>query len=442
MSRTSRISIASRDGGGADDATRIGVDELRALQLVRLKWSLRYTYDRVGHFRDRCIDAGVHPEDLRCLEDLAKFPLMTKADLRENYPFGLLAVPRSELQRVHASSGTTGRPTVVAYTRRDLDNWSDLVARSLRVAGARPGELVHVAFGYGLFTGGLGAHYGAERLGCVVVPMSGGQTERQVQLIVDFKPDILMATPSYALTIAEEFARQGIDARECSLRVGCFGAEPWTEPMRAEIERAFGIDAVDLYGLSELMGPGVACENVETKDGPILWEDHFYPEIIDPDTGAPVPDGQEGELVLTTLTKEALPVIRYRTRDRSRLLPPTTGAMRRIARIRARTDDMMIVRGVNVFPSQIEELILKVPGLAPHYLIDLSRDGHLDVMRIEVEMAPGADGGDAERARRADELHHHVRSFVGLGAMIEVRPPGTLERSAGKARRVRDRRQF
>lgn len=442
MSRTSQISIASRDGGGADHAMRIGVDELRGLQLTRLKWSLRYTYDRVEHFRRRCVEAGVHPEELRTLEDLAKFPPMTKVDLRDNYPFGLVAVPRTELQRVHASSGTTGRPTVVAYTRRDLDNWSDLVARSLRVAGARPGELVHVAFGYGLFTGGLGAHYGAERLGCAVVPMSGGQTERQVQLIVDFKPDILMATPSYALTIAEEFARQGVDARTCSLRVGCFGAEPWTEPMRAEIERAFGIDAIDLYGLSELMGPGVACENVETKDGPILWEDHFYPEIIDPETGAPLPDGQEGELVLTTLTKEALPVIRYRTRDRSCLLPPTTGAMRRIARIRARTDDMMIVRGVNVFPSQIEELILKIPGLAPHYLIDLSRDGHLDVMRIEVEMATDADGGDADRARRAKELHHHVRSFIGLRAEIDVCPPGTLERSTGKARRVRDRRQF
>ena len=442
MSSTSRIAIASRDGAGSDDPMRLGVDELRSLQLTRLKWSLRYTYDRVEHFRRRCVEARVHPEDLQRLEDLARFPLMTKADLRDTYPFGLLAVPRTELQRVHASSGTTGRPTVVAYTRRDLETWSDLVARSLRVAGARPGELVHVAFGYGLFTGGLGAHYGAERLGCAVVPMSGGQTERQVQLIVDFKPDVLMATPSYALTIAEEFARQGIDARECSLRVGCFGAEPWTEPMRAEIERAFGIDAVDLYGLSELMGPGVACENVATKDGPILWEDHFYPEIIDPQSGAPVPDGEEGELVLTTLTKEALPVIRYRTRDRSRLLPPTTGAMRRIARIRARTDDMMIVRGVNVFPSQIEEQILKVAGLAPHYLIDLSRDGHLDVMRIEVELVAGVDGGDAERARRADELHHHLRSFVGLGAVIEVRAPGSLERSAGKARRVRDRRQL
>ncbi|HUY83582.1 MAG TPA: AMP-binding protein, partial [Steroidobacteraceae bacterium] len=373
---------------------------------------------------------------------LGKFPLMTKTDLRDHYPFGLLAVPRSQILRVHASSGTTGRPTVVAYTRRDLDHWSDLVARSLRVAGARPDDLVQVAFGYGLFTGGLGAHYGAERLGCAVVPMSGGQTERQVQLIVDLQPDILMATPSYALTIAEEFARQGMDARKCSLRIGCFGAEPWTEAMRTEIERAFGIDAVDLYGLSELMGPGVACESAATKDGPILWEDHFYPEIIDPDTGTPLADGLEGELVLTTLTKEALPVIRYRTRDRSRLLPPTSGSMRRLARIRARTDDMMIVRGVNVFPSQIEELILRIPGLAPHYLIDLSRDGHLDVMRIEVEAAAGVDCAAAWRERIAEELRHQVRSYVGLGALVEVRAAGTLERSTGKARRVRDRREL
>ena len=442
MSRASRFSVASRDGDGPDHATTLGVDELRSLQLARLKWSVRYTYDRVEHFRNRCVTSGVHPEDLRTIADLAKFPLMSKADLRENYPFGLLAVPRRELVRVHASSGTTGRPTVVAYTRRDLENWSDLVARSLWMAGVRPGDLVHNAYGYGLFTGGLGAHYGAERLGCVVVPMSGGQTERQVQLILDFKPDVLLSTPSYALTIAEELARQGVDACKCSLRIGCFGAEPWTEPMRAEIERALGIVAVDLYGLSELMGPGVACENFETQDGPILWEDHFYPEIIDPQTGAPLADGEEGELVLTTLTKEALPVIRYRTRDRTRLLPATTGAMRRIDRIRARTDDMLIVRGVNVYPTQIEELIMRVPGLAPHYLIDLSRDGHRDVMRIEVETAVGADRGDTERARIAEELQHHVRSFVGLGALVAVCAPGTLERSAGKARRIRDRRQL
>ncbi len=429
-------------GGAMMTNPALGLDELRSLQLDRLKWSLRHAYEHVEHFRRTFGAAGVHPDDLHDLSDLAKFPFMTKVDLRDNYPFGLLAVPRTELARVHASSGTTGRPTVVAYTRRDLDTWSELVARCLRAAGARRGDLVHIAYGYGLFTGGLGAHYGAERLGCSVVPMSGGQTEKQVQLIQDFRPDVLMATPSYALAIADEFTRQGLDPRETSLRIGSFGAEPWTEAMRGELERRFAIDALDMYGLSELMGPGVAGEYAGSKGGATIWEDHFYPEIIDPQTAGAVADGEEGELVLTTLSKEALPIIRYRTRDRSRLLPPAVGSMRRIAKILARTDDMLIIRGVNVFPSQIEELILRTPGLAPHYLIDLSRDGQLDVMRIHVEAAVGADPDPAARTRTAHELQQHVRSFVGLNAHVEVRDPSSLERSAGKARHVQDRRHL
>jgi phenylacetate-CoA ligase len=422
------------------DSESISIDALRCLQLARLKWSLRHAFDHVAHVQRSFAAAGVHPEDLRSLTDLEKFPFMTKADLRDNYPFGLLAVPRTELARVHASSGTTGRPTVVGYTRRDLDTWADLVARTLRAAGVRRGDLVHIAFGYGLFTGGLGAHYGAERLGCTVVPMSGGHSEQQVQLIRDLRPDVLMATPSYALALADEFVREGQHPRECSLRIGIFGAEPWTEPMRTELERLFGIDAMDMYGLSEVMGPGVAGERIETKNGATIWEDHFYPEIIDPETGRTLPDGEEGELVLTTLSKEALPVIRYRTRDRSRLLPPVTGSMRRMAKVLARTDDMLIIRGVNVFPSQIEELILRTPGLAPHYLIEVAQEGHLDVMRIEVEAAVGVDLGAGARERAAHELQHHVRSFVGLNVRVDVCDPASIERSAGKARRVHDRR--
>jgi phenylacetate-CoA ligase len=422
------------------DADAVSADELHGVQLARLQWSVRHAYDNVAHYRRAFAAAGVHPDDLRSFADLTKFPFLTKGDLRDNYPFGLFAVPRAQVIRVHASSGTTGRPTVVGYTRRDLDTWAELVARSLRAAGARAGDIVHVAYGYGLFTGGLGSHYGAERLGCTVVPMGGGQTEKQVQLIRDFRPDVLMATPSYALVIADEFKRLGLDPRESSLRIGSFGGEPWTESMRAELERVLAIDAVDMYGLSEVMGPGVASEHVETKDGATIWEDHFYPEIIDPETGRTLSDGESGELVFTSLSKEALPVIRYRTRDRSRLLPPMVGSMRRMARVLARTDDMLIVRGVNVFPSQIEELILRTPGLAAHYRIDLSQDGHLDVMSVCVEAALGADLCDAARERAAKELQHYVKSFVGLNVCIEVRDPGSIERSVGKARRVHDRR--
>jgi phenylacetate-CoA ligase len=349
-------------------------------------------------------------------------------------------VPRHKVVRIHASSGTTGKPTVVGYTQRDIDTWGGLVARSIYAAGGRPGDIVHVAYGYGLFTGGLGAHYGAERLGCSVVPMSGGQTEKQVQLILDFQPDVVMVTPSYMLTIAEEFARLGLDARGCSLRIGIFGAEPWTGAMRAEIEERLGIDAVDIYGLSEVMGPGVANECVETKDGLVLWEDHFYPEIIDPDTGAVLPDGEEGELVLTSLTKEALPVIRYRTRDRTRLLPPTARSMRRLGRINGRTDDMLIIRGVNVFPSQIEELILQQRRFAPTYLLEVEREGHLDAMTVHVEWPPAAAGGGDAREAAARQLAHHVKSSVGISVRVKVVDPGTLERSVGKARRVIDRR--
>ncbi len=419
---------------------RASIDELRAAQLERLKWSVRHAYDHVEHYKRSFDGHGVHPDDLKTLSDLSRFPFLKKQDFRDNYPFGLFAVPREKVVRVHASSGTTGKPTVVGYTQNDLSNWADLVARSIRAAGGRPGDIVHVAYGYGLFTGGLGAHFGAERLGCTVIPMSGGQTERQVQLINDFKPDIIMVTPSYMLNIADEFTRQGADPARSSLRIGIFGAEPWTEALRAEIESRFDIDAVDIYGLSEVMGPGVASECVETKDGPVIWEDHFYPEIINPETGEPLPEGEEGELVFTSLRKEALPVIRYRTRDLTRLLPPTARSMRRMAKITGRSDDMLIIRGVNVFPSQIEELLLRTTGLSPHYQLELTRQGHLDALEVHVECAVHIAGMSDQRERAARELAHHVKNNIGISVAVRVHEPGAVERSAGKAKRVIDRR--
>ena len=424
-------------------------DELRALQLDRLKASLHHAYDRVPHYRMKFDAAGVHPDDLRSLDDLRHFPFTTKADLRDTYPFGLFAVPRDQVVRIHASSGTTGKPTVVGYTRRDIDTWTELVARSIRAAGARSGDMVHVSYGYGLFTGGLGAHYGAERLGLTVVPFGGGQTEKQVQLITDFKPDIIMVTPSYLLAIADEFARQGIDPRSSSLRLGIFGAEPWTNEMRREIEQRVAIEAVDIYGLSEVMGPGVASECAETKDGPTIWEDHFLPEIIHPETGETLPDGEFGELVFTSLTKEALPMIRYRTRDLTCLLPGTARTMRRMRKITGRSDDMMIVRGVNVFPSQIEELILQRAELAPHYVCELHKEGPLDSLTVRVELKAGAalDGSSAHgaasalaHAGAASALAHAIKSYIGVNATVRVEPAGGIERSAGKAKRVVDLR--
>ncbi len=403
------------------------LEELRRLQLERLQWTLRHAYENVAHFRRKFEAAGVQPVDCRSLADLARFPFTTKADLRDTYPFGLFAVPMDRIVRIHASSGTTGKPTVVGYTAQDIATWSDLMARSIRAAGARRGDKVHVAYGYGLFTGGLGAHYGAERLGLAVIPLGGGMTERQVQLIQDFKPEIIMVTPSYMLAIADEMERQGIDPRRTSLRIGIFGAEPWTDEMRRSIESRLGLQAVDLYGLSEVIGPGVAQECAETKDGLTLWEDHFYPEIVDPQSGAPLPDGETGELVLTSLTKEALPVIRYRTRDLTRLMPGTARTMRRMARITGRSDDMLIIRGVNVFPSQIEELILKQGGLAPHYVLEIAKQGPLDHLTVVVE-------GDAAAARG---LQHSIKSYIGISADVKV---GTVERSIGKAKRVIDKR--
>ncbi len=420
---------------------RASQDELRALQLERLQWSVRHAYQNVVPYRAKCERAGVHPGELRTLADLARFPFTVKDDLRQGYPFGLFAVPREQLVRLHASSGTTGKPTVVGYTRRDIDTWAGLVARSISAAGGRPGDLVHIAYGYGLFTGGLGAHYGAERLGCTVVPMSGGQTQKQVQLICDLRPAIIMVTPSYMLAIAEEFQRQGLDATATSLRTGIFGAEPWTEAMRTEIEQRVGIDAIDIYGLSEVMGPGEASECIETKDGAVIWEDHFYPEIIDPISGAVLPDGTPGELVLTTLSKEAQPMIRYRTRDLTALLPPTARPMRRMARIGGRSDDMLIIRGVNVFPSQIEELLLKLAGLAPHYQLELTRAGHLDRLAVRVECLPelAADARAQQRLQR--ELQAGIKAGIGITTEVLVGAPGSIERSAGKARRVVDRRR-
>jgi len=430
----------SRDQAQAvlEPIERASTDELRALQLERLQWSLRHAYDNVGHYRESFDAAGVHPSDLKRFEDLRRFPFLTKQDFRARYPFGLFAVPRAQIARIHASSGTTGKPTVVGYTREDIDTWAGLVARSIRAAGGRPGDMVHVAYGYGLFTGGLGAHYGAERLGCTVIPMSGGQTEKQVQLIADFRPRIIMVTPSYMLAIAEEMGRQGMDARACSLEIGIFGAEPWTDSMRAEMERRLGLAALDIYGISEVMGPGVAQECAESKDGLCIWEDHFYPEIVDPATGAVLPEGAEGELVFTSLTKRALPVIRYRTRDLTRLLPPTARSMRRMGRISGRSDDMLIVRGVNVFPTQIEELIFRCPGLSAHYQLELTREGPLDALAVHVEHAP--DTAAARREAATHELAHLVKSHVGVSVRVELHAPGALERSTGKARRVIDRR--
>ena len=422
---------------GLEPIERASSDELRSLQLTRLKWSLHHAYEHVEHYRRSFAACGTHPDDLRSLADLAKFPFLSKQDFRDNYPFGLFAVERTRIARLHASSGTTGKPTVVGYTADDIVTWATLVARSIHAAGGRSGDIVHVAYGYGLFTGGLGAHYGAERLGCTVVPMSGGQTEKQVQLIEDFRPDIIMVTPSYMLNIAEEYARQGLDPRSSSLRIGIFGAEPWTEAMRMQIEQRVGIDALDIYGLSEVMGPGVASECAETKDGPVVWEDHFYPEIIDPQTGTALPDGQEGELVLTSLTKQALPVIRYRTRDLTRLLPPTARSMRRMARITGRSDDMLIIRGVNVFPSQIEELVLRTAGLAPLYQLEVTQDGHLDCLIVHVECLAHIAGNDAGRSSAARELAGAVKSYVGISVTVTIHDPGAIERSAGKARRRR-----
>ena len=421
---------------------KASLDELRALQLDRLKTTLRHAYENSPVYRRKFDEAGVHPDDLTSLAELAKFPFTTKQDLRDSYPFGMFAVPMEQVSRVHASSGTTGKPTVVGYTANDISTWADLVARSIRAAGGRPGDTCHVAYGYGLFTGGLGAHYGAERAGCTVIPMSGGQTEKQVQLIMDLKPDIIMVTPSYSLVIAEEFDRLGIAPEDISLRVGIFGAEPWGEGMRHEIERKLGLDAVDIYGLSEVMGPGVAQECIETKDGPVIWEDHFYPEIIDPDTGEVVPDGEEGELVFTSLTKEALPIVRYRTRDLTRLLPPTARSFRRMGRITGRSDDMLIIRGVNVFPTQIEEQILRDPLLNGNYQIIVSRENLLDNVEIRCELQHEQDHASAEAmARSAKQLQHHIKTNIGISTLVTVMHYGELPRTqTGKARRVFDKR--
>jgi phenylacetate-CoA ligase len=416
-------------------------DELAALQFERLQWSLAHAYENSPVYRRKFDEAGVHPADLKSLSDLARFPFTNKQDLRDNYPFGLFAVPQQRIARIHASSGTTGKPTVVGYTARDIDTWAGLVARSIRAAGAQPGDKVHVSYGYGLFTGGLGAHYGAERAGLTVIPFGGGQTEKQVQLIQDFRPDIIMVTPSYMLSIADELERQGVDPADCSLRIGIFGAEPWTNDMRVAIEQRMGIDAVDIYGLSEVMGPGVASECVETKDGPTIWEDHFYPEIVDPETGAVLPDGELGELVFTSLTKEALPIIRYRTRDLTRLLPGSARTMRRMEKITGRCDDMMIVRGVNVFPTQIEELLLKQHALAPHYQIVLTREGPLDVMTVNVEPCPETAPDTAVLLAARDALAYDIKALIGVTASVEVLAVNGIERSVGKARRVIDRRK-
>jgi len=418
---------------------KASIDELRSLQLRRLRKTLAHTYENVAFFRHKCETAGVVPDDLKSLEDLSLFPFTVKDDLRQNYPFGMFAVPQEQVCRVHASSGTTGKPTVVGYTKNDIDMWADVMARSIRAGGGKPGDKIHVAYGYGLFTGGLGAHYGAERLGAMVIPMSGGQTSKQVQLIRDFESDIIMSTPSYMLNIADEFERQGIDPASSSLRIGLFGAEPWGESMRNEIETRCGIDAIDIYGLSEVIGPGVASESIETKDGPTIWEDHFYPEIVDPETGELQPDGELGELVFTSLTKEAMPIIRYRTRDLTRLLPGTAYTMRRMDKITGRSDDMLIIRGVNVFPTQIEERVLQQPGLAPHYQIRVSRKGQLDIMTVQVER--NADVADTDTEKIAQALKKDIKDFVGVSAGIEVCDPGQVARSEGKAVRVIDERQ-
>ncbi len=426
------------DQATLDPVERVSVDELRALQLSRLQWSLRHAYDNVAHYRAAFEAAGVHPDDCRELADLARFPFTTKADLRDNYPFGMFAVPREQVSRVHASSGTTGRPTVVGYTAEDIATWSTVMARSIRAAGGRPGDRVHVAYGYGLFTGGLGAHYGAEALGCTVIPVSGGMTERQVLLIKDFEPDVIMVTPSYMLAVVDEMERQGVDPRRTSLKVGIFGAEPWTDDMRGELEGRLDMHAVDIYGLSEVMGPGVAQECVETKDGLHIWEDHFYPEVVDPLTDEVLPDGEKGELVFTSLTKQATPVVRYRTRDLTRLLPGTARPMRRMEKVTGRSDDMIILRGVNLFPTQVEELILRTPELSPHFQCVLRRDGRLDSMTVRVERRPVATTADAERAGVV--LARLVKAAIGVTVDVEVVEPDGIERSVGKMRRIVDER--
>ncbi|MEP6020529.1 MAG: phenylacetate--CoA ligase PaaK [Paracoccaceae bacterium] len=422
-----------------DPIETASIDEIRALQLKRLKWSLSHAYENVPMYRERFDAAGVHPDDLQDLSDLARFPFTYKDDLRNNYPFGLFAVPREDIIRIHASSGTTGKPTVVGYTQSDIEMWADMMARSLRASGLRRGDIVHCAYGYGLFTGGLGAHYGIERLGATVIPMGGGQTEKQIGLITDFNPDGIMVTPSYMLNILEAYQEMGRDPRDSSLSVGVFGAEPWTDAMRREIEAAFDMHAVDIYGLSEILGPGVANECVETKDGLHVWEDHFFPEVINPDTGDVVEDGEMGELVFTTLTKEGLPMVRYRTRDLTRLMPGTARTMRRMAKITGRSDDMIILRGVNVFPTQIEEQVLATDGLANHFQIELSRPERLDIMRVHVECLPNA-ADETDRAVAASALTKRIKDIVGVSTVVDVGSPGTVERSQGKARRVIDNR--
>jgi len=432
--------VKSPAPGDLEPIERASRDELQALQLKRLQATLQHAYEHVPHYRQAFDAAGVHASDCRALGDLSKFPFTTKADLRANYPFGMFAVPREQVVRIHASSGTTGKPTVVGYTQGDIHRWADLVARSIRASGGRPGDLVHIAYGYGLFTGGLGAHYGAEKMGCTVVPMSGGQTEKQVQLIEDFRPDIIMVTPSYMQVIVEEFRRRGLDPRQMSVSVGIFGAEPWTEAMRRDIEQSADIDAVDIYGLSEVMGPGVANECIEAKDGPVVWEDHFFPEIIDPQTGAVLPDGSEGELVFTTLTKEALPVIRYRTRDLTRLLPPTARSMRRMGKIVGRSDDMLIIRGVNLFPTQVEELVLQHGQLSGQYQLVVTREQLLDELTVRVELTP--EHLYASRDAVGRELQQQIKSLIGVSATVDVGLPDSIERTlVGKARRVVDKRQ-
>ena len=427
-----------KPNGGLHPIETASRDELTALQLKRLQHSVKHAYNNVAQYRKNFDAAGVHPKDIRDLSDLTRLPFTTKQDLRDNYPFGMFAVPEKEVVRVHVSSGTTGKPTVVGYTQNDIDMWSDMMARSIYASGGRPGDKVHVSYGYGLFTGGLGAHYGAERLGCMVIPVSGGQTERQVQLIADFRPDVIMVTPSYCLNIADELERLGIEGDGNSLRIGIFGAEPWTNEMRREIEHRMGIDAVDIYGLSEVIGPGVASECIETKDGPTIWEDHFYPEIVDPETGEVREDGKHGELVFTSLTKEAFPVIRYRTHDLTRLLPGTARTMRRFDKITGRSDDMMIIRGVNVFPSQIEELVLRQVELAPHYQLELSRSGNLDTLAVNVELKPGVDTEPGNRS--ATQLQHNIKTFIGVSSQINILGDGEIPRSQGKAQRVVDKR--
>lgn len=425
---------------GLEAIETASIDELRNLQFHRLSWALRHAYDNMAVYRAKCDAAGVHPDDLKALSDLSRFPFVTKQDFRDNYPFGMFAVPRERIARIHASSGTTGKPVVVGYTREDLDTWAGLVARTIYAAGGRPGDKVHIAYNYGLFTGGLGAHYGAERLGCTVIPVSGGQTERQVQLIADFDPDLIMVTPSYLLNLADEMDRQRIDPAKLALRAAVVGAEPWTEAMRQEINRRLDISALDTYGLSEVIGPGVAQECIETVDGPTLWEDHFYPEVIDPDTGQVLPDGEIGELVLTCLTKHALPVVRYRTRDLTCLLPGTARTMRRLGRVNGRSDDMLVIRGVNVFPSQIEEQVLAVQALAPHYLIEVRRDGTMDTVAIQVETRDRLD--EAAGRAAAGELTQKIKAFIGISARVSVTEPGTVLRSQGKAVRVIDHRRL